>query len=569
MTSIVEKKFTWFEQYLRGNLKARTLASPFYKNIPAGEDDMFMVFYLKILLDKLDTMKANAVANVPDTNRAEPRLGYRTSVPIPEGGISAIRVGEVPELNLDTIIANTLSKAIKDYLGAMASTPDLSRELSANTDLSKITRTELANLEISNKRYYSFVSNVFHIRDYLKSENTRLITKKIIAEIKDLHEACIAPLNAASRLNDINGIPLKVLFPDVQNSDAFYLNPPDWIAVRTGIIPLGVYPDLPLEPFNILDLFRKGMAAQYTVTPFNLDIISTFVQTIQALYDLAYSALEDKQESNLDEIYDKIVSAISDIYLYHHERITAIWAYPFVSAHMLHTLDTEVCPRLYPVQEALSIYFEEDDEYTPIKVAVFEKRGENGFTLYENIQRFLNGLVEDANGNVTNINVIYDTSTPPVIVTDERTIHLYNIRKLKEALDNETPDVSALSELIDLSSQDFFTNENFYANFYALATLVASVNTVDDVVYKSVPEDTTKVTKIKDACHKFLGDIADAKTSIYASLKHTLQEFNAIKSDVVTSVDASFIANLYPNGFGNNGNYSVKEYKGTLICYKS
>jgi len=83
MTSIVEKKFTWFEQYLRGNLKARTLASPFYKNIPAGEDDMFMVFYLKILLDKLDTMKANAVANVPDTNRAEPPCRFQKAVSLP------------------------------------------------------------------------------------------------------------------------------------------------------------------------------------------------------------------------------------------------------------------------------------------------------------------------------------------------------------------------------------------------------------------------------------------------------------------------------------------------------
>jgi hypothetical protein len=570
MASIVEKKFEWFEQHLRSNLKEYTLASPLYQGIPNGEDDMFLVFYLKILLDKLDTMKANSMPVVPDSDRAEPRLGYRTAVPVPKGGLSSIKVGVVPDLNLEEIIESTLTKAIQDYLGSVANSGNLTRELNQNTNLENITRTELKALDIPMIKSNSSVNKLFHIKDYLKRGHMKFITEKIRSNINRLHNYCI-------------NNSLKRLFPGEQDdSDVVYVNPPDWIFPRLGIIPLGVYPDLPDDMPELLQMFREGNAAQYTIKEFAIEPGRRYLEIIRELKDKFYNIFSDESHIRNDKVTEaiEIINTLADQEsilgkVYKHSMLYGSPSNnPFTGFNGDET--TNYGGRLYRFQEEIKRYYlggkyPDDTEYESIYHLLFEKT----FNLFDGTlrsvsNRFIDNLIYDASGEIVNIREIVDGEGN--VIHDERDDRFTEYQAVKRTVNSLQPFIVDVSETVAGTKPDyngrysedlnvFFSCNNEWYNSYASLQGYNSILSKADVTsanlkaYRELIENFFNLTK--QCLDKTLKDFLEP-----------VDWFTSYPEYLDITVDTKLIEERQESILGNfYGVYRIKEYKGTIICY--
>lgn len=574
MASIVEKKFEWFEQHLRENLKERTLASPFYIGIPKAEDDIFMVFYLRVLLDKLDMQKSLSMISVPDSDRANPRLGYRTSVPVPKGGISAIKVGEVPKFDLDEMIKNTLVKAIKDYLAAAATSPNLTKELASNTDLVKITRTELKNLEKPLMASYSFVKSIFHISDYLRSNNTKFITNRIIDNIRDLHENCVNE-------NCVNT--LKSKFPEKQEGDCIYLNPPEWLSVRLGIVPLGVYPDV---PDDLLDKFRNGNAAQFVVSEFALGPIDEFKKLIEDLYSATYEGLKE----NGADFLKNIVAPSQLVHDYHANTLLNIYDTDFVKSAIIKGIDTECCKVFYSVKFATELYATGASDASgfipPIKDLFETKPSIECNDLISAYDSLVGSFKYDDNGEIIvkeeapepeSDNTATEESeeseeTPPTI--DMTDIYYSRLVDLDEAYNYIRNDISRLNDLSESTTSDIWGGklQNYFGKISwfklyldTLSTYLSSFKEDGSEVISKDKIEPGNLKNLKDGFHDLFERTTYASTNMVNDFRAALDKFENKKDSICTNVDAEFIA----DAFSTIGNYAIKEYKGTIICYKT
>ena len=582
MASIVEKKFEWFEQHLRENLKEHTLASPFYIGIPKAEDDIFMVFYLRVLLDKLDMQKSLSMISVPDSDRANPRLGYRTSVPVPKGGISAIKVGEVPKFDLDEMIKNTLTKAIKDYLAAAATSPNLTKELANNTDLVKITRTELKNLEKPLMASYSFVKSIFHISDYLRSNNTKFITNRVIDNIRNLHNACVADV-------------FKVRFPEKQDgATKIYLNPTDWLSVRLGIIPLGVYPDIPSEEElpGIMNKFRNGDAAQFVISEFLLEPIEEFKGLIDKVYDASYGSLENEDIKSLRSALEPI----QILHDFHKNTLLNIYQYDsFIETLIIKNIDSLCCKNLYSAQYAIQMYLtgvsNGDTNIPAIKELLYDREPstENG-SFAGSFESLVNSFIRNDDDSI----IIKKTETRTITVTDPNTgktttqtvtdvVQDMTDTYYKYLLDINGAYNFIYADMVKMQSasaktSDIWTDpeenlQGFFKNDW-FAKFTASEGSIQTAINNFTVNGSISKTKITSAnllalntaFNSYFADLNNTVLGIINSLRNTLDYYTENKDSIRTTVDAEFVVDTFSSLIDN---YAIKEYKGTIICYKT
>ena len=548
MASIVEKKFNWFEQHLRENLKDRTLASALYEGIPEGETDMFMVFYLKILLDKLDKDKANSLLEVPDTDRAEPRFGYRTAVPVPKGGISAIKTGNVPKFNLDEFIEETLTKAIKDYLNSISINSDLSRELASIPSLETVSREELKALDIPLKKRSSGLFDLFHLQDYLSENNHRFITKQTITNMRSLHNFCI--YGAAF------GNPIKAIFPDVQDDPSkVYLNPTsEWIKVRTGIIPVGVVPDLPKEPANLIKLLRTGQAAQFTVNGFRLEPLETFASKVDSFYVNYHEMVSNADTAKVTvilESLDDILTEGSELEDYFKNTFQKIHAYDFLGTNFFSKREIELSALFFKSYLSyLADYLKGSETVKPVYDTVYTEKY-NGTTMYGNYRSFVESLNYDDHGDVI-IQTIYDPDDSSRILSDERPVILERFNAFMVVLNAAAPYLMAVQDSYwDYCKQSF-----------SLVYQYDEIQQLSDVT-------PAKVKTFVNLCNDFFGVVVSLEESIITGIKNTIESFKRNADALPFEVDAEFLATKKDERevFGNT-EYGIIPYKGTIICYK-
>lgn len=235
--NFLEKRFSKFISYLRLNYKDTAKANLIYV-ITALEEDAFMIFFLKVLLNEVKTLQNKSASTKSASTTKASALGARTSVPFPDGGISSIKSGSIPDLDLKSLVDSLLEKAITDFRKLSVANPSIIYELEqvneTNANLESLNRID-TSLKVSIVR--PSLNLRFDIRTYLREADAILIHPVIRKNIRILHDTTVAPLysfleadlsirNGILPLYSKNGIPefLANYFNDGKAVELYFAN---------------------------------------------------------------------------------------------------------------------------------------------------------------------------------------------------------------------------------------------------------------------------------------------------------------------------------------------------------
>lgn len=247
MSSFIIKRFNNFEKHLRSNYEDETLKNTTFNNNIRAKADIkpFMVFFLKDLLNHLEDLKRESEPKVSKPVERKMMPGRRTSIPFPKDGLSSIKAGVMPSLDLKVMIEERIENAINDFYNALSIDMSLSQKLiNASKTNGEITLDVLNSInsnpveEVVNTNHSHLK---FDIRDYLRELDASFIFYEIRKNIKYIHDNIVSVIYEN----------LKEKYEEKITGDFF--------SILNGIIPVI---NRSLIPVFLIDNFYSGNAVE-------------------------------------------------------------------------------------------------------------------------------------------------------------------------------------------------------------------------------------------------------------------------------------------------------------------
>jgi len=213
MSKLMDLKLAYLETDIRQNLPEviQNYVS-FNDKVQEADKKAFINFEFKCLLERLEQIKKDGTTEVAPTDAAEPKLGHRTSVPYPAGGITkGIKVGKFEEQTLADLLEENLSNDIQDFyifkersstfINTLLQVDDL--QVATLEDFEKlvcskeITKIMKALSPVTEDPETHQPSMLFFVENYLKEDDAIFINTKVRDNVKTyIHNAIICPIAA-------------------------------------------------------------------------------------------------------------------------------------------------------------------------------------------------------------------------------------------------------------------------------------------------------------------------------------------------------------------------------------
>ena len=235
--TILKRRFAKFEEYIRLNYKDVTTSNRLFNEVLSTDREIFLVYFLKILLEHMSKLKNTSSPKVNPSDKEKAKIGCRSSIPYPKGGVAKIKNGKLPILDLKEMVNSLLPNAIQEFYKCLRNDNKLRSTLEKlNSKPGELSLEELrSSIKVVARNERIFVSPVpfsrFDIREYLKESDAKFIYPEIRKNIEIVHNDIVQPLWEAY-------------------SNELFIN--------MGILPIDAAP--PEIPLKYLKLFYTGKA---------------------------------------------------------------------------------------------------------------------------------------------------------------------------------------------------------------------------------------------------------------------------------------------------------------------
>ncbi len=274
MSVFINKKFNSFESYLRKHFKEECTKFEEFSRVYEIDHDAFFAFYLKILLENLENIKRKSKPEVSSSVARKLRPGTRSSIPFPKDGLAAIKSGTIPNLDLYSMVAESLNSAIDSFYNSIHKDKDLIKNLEeVDTNMVKldelyaITTTPKSNVVLP-----EVISKKFNILDYLKEEDAKFIYPEIRKNMEYMHNSVVTFLLTQEGLSFEDAI------------------------IQYGILPVIMY-NVPYIPNKYLFKFNSGNGVGLRVSdPEKFNLICEYMEEYHVLHpQFVYEINEEQQ----------------------------------------------------------------------------------------------------------------------------------------------------------------------------------------------------------------------------------------------------------------------------------
>jgi len=204
MSKLIDMKLAYLETDIRQNLSTviQNYAA-FVYDVNDADKRAFTNFEFKLLLERLEQIRKNGTTKIAKTDAAEPKLGHRTAIPYPEGGIEqGIEVGIYEDQTLGGLLEEHIEEDVRNFYIYKARSSTFVSTLQLVDDLQSATLEDFEKLNCSKeitkmmKPLSKVGSNlVFYIENYLKDDDAIFINTKVRSNVEDhIHTPVITPL---------------------------------------------------------------------------------------------------------------------------------------------------------------------------------------------------------------------------------------------------------------------------------------------------------------------------------------------------------------------------------------
>ena len=208
MSKLIDMKLAYLESDIRQNLSSviENYAA-FAYDVNEADKRAFTNFEFKLLLERLEQIRKDGTTKVAETDAAAPKLGHRTAIPYPEGGIvEGINIGSYEDHTLGSLLDEHLEDDIHNFYIFKERSSSFINTLLQVTDLQAATLEDFEKLNCSKEITKmmkplspvgegSSLSLTFYVENYLKEDDAVYINDPIRDNVENnIHEAVIEPL---------------------------------------------------------------------------------------------------------------------------------------------------------------------------------------------------------------------------------------------------------------------------------------------------------------------------------------------------------------------------------------
>jgi hypothetical protein len=357
MSKLLESKLAYLETDIRQNLSTViTNYVSFNENVQEADKKAFINFEFKLLLERLEQIRKDGTTKVAPTDADEPKLGYRTSVPYPAGGITeGIQVGKYEEETLAEMLEENLSEDIKNFYIYKERSSSFINTLLLVDDLQSATLDDFDKLVCSKEitkvmrplsdidRTSGTATIPFYIDNYLKDDDAIFINKYVRENTKTyIHEKVVTKIvdKCGVVFKIVNGIQPYASTLKIDESDLERMQMGLGIEIAPNEAPISVFSNTTEDPLPISAIIASAedTEAMFNVLIDNMGWINTFLRnrideytyskqidaalvtykqketaknTAQSQYDSAADADKENKKKLLDEAI-KEFNEISD-----------------------------------------------------------------------------------------------------------------------------------------------------------------------------------------------------------------------------------------------------------------
>jgi len=189
MSKLLDLKLAYLETDIRQNLPDVIVNYvSFNEKVKEADKTAFINYEFKRLLERLKQIRKDGATEVAPTDAAAPKLGHRTAVPYPEGGIDeGIKVGTYVDQTLANLLEENLSNDIQDFYTFKERSSSFISTLLSITDLQSATLEDFDKLVCSKEitKTMKPLSKLkddtlpFFIENYLKEDDAIFINTRI------------------------------------------------------------------------------------------------------------------------------------------------------------------------------------------------------------------------------------------------------------------------------------------------------------------------------------------------------------------------------------------------------